>query len=616
MLNEFMKLGQVVEVRGQKIRIRVFENKNGPILLYQGNIIKNVSVGSFIKIPKGYISIIGKIEGEHISELKEKNAAADRFQKESDSIERMIDVSVLGVMEKGVFVKGIMEIPLVFSDAYILEEHELQRVFSFFENEEKAIPLGNIAEYKNYKIYVDAQLLFASHIGIFGNTGSGKSNTLATIYTALFQKFEKKKNFHKSTFLVFDFNGEYGNTFTEKKKVYELSTRQEDKDKIEIPMACLGDIHFWNILCEASAKIQQPFLERVIMLYQELGRSREKGTKAFLTFLRKKLQDLLLYCYREGENTTENRRALLELFAVILVDTDEFHVLDLLIRRLYQPKEGEAYQNQEFHDKQFVSFLTKPALDLITEKNLKSPNGFDYFTFAMKYREILETAQSMGQQQQIKSLIRRYEMHSLYLKRLFLPVQEVTYSDNVEIFSLLDVHGDLKKLVPAALCSIYYEKQKKTREGSLHIIIDEAHDILNAKKEKEDAVWKDHSLELFEEMVKEGRKFGTFLTISSQRPSDISEGILSQMHNYFIHRTANKNDVQAIERAVVFLDEGCFQTLPVLPQGNCIFAGAASNFPVMVRMDMTQREYMLSSDTIDLIQFWCGEEESQQQRDD
>ncbi|NLK37682.1 MAG: hypothetical protein GX299_06330, partial [Epulopiscium sp.] len=59
MLNEFMKLGQVVEVRGQKIRARVFENKNGPILLYKGDIIKNVSVGSFIKIPKGFISIIG-----------------------------------------------------------------------------------------------------------------------------------------------------------------------------------------------------------------------------------------------------------------------------------------------------------------------------------------------------------------------------------------------------------------------------------------------------------------------------------------------------------------------------------------------------------------------------
>lgn len=60
MLNDFYKIGQVIEVRGQKLRIRVFENKNSNILIYQGKIIKNVSVGSFVKIPKGFSNIIGK----------------------------------------------------------------------------------------------------------------------------------------------------------------------------------------------------------------------------------------------------------------------------------------------------------------------------------------------------------------------------------------------------------------------------------------------------------------------------------------------------------------------------------------------------------------------------
>ena len=63
-MNDFYKIGQVIEVRGQKLRIRVFENKNSNILIYQGNVIKNVSVGSFVKIPKGFSNIIGRIEGE------------------------------------------------------------------------------------------------------------------------------------------------------------------------------------------------------------------------------------------------------------------------------------------------------------------------------------------------------------------------------------------------------------------------------------------------------------------------------------------------------------------------------------------------------------------------
>lgn len=97
MLDEFYKIGQVIEVRGQKIRIRIFENKNSNILIYQGHIIKNVSVGSFVKIPKGFNSIIGKIEGEYIQETD--LLTNTRFSKESETIDRVIDVSIMGIDE-------------------------------------------------------------------------------------------------------------------------------------------------------------------------------------------------------------------------------------------------------------------------------------------------------------------------------------------------------------------------------------------------------------------------------------------------------------------------------------------------------------------------------------
>jgi DNA helicase HerA-like ATPase len=64
--------------------------------------------------------------------------------------------------------------------------------------------------------------------------------------------------------------------------------------------------------------------------------------------------------------------------------------------------------------------------------------------------------------------------------------------------------------------------------------------------------------------VKEGRKFGVFLTIASQRPHDISETIVSQLHNYFLHRLVNNLDVHAIERAVAYLDAVSFESIPIL----------------------------------------------------
>lgn len=606
-LNEFMKLGQVVEVRGQKISIRVFENKNGPILLYKGDIIKNVSVGSFIKIPKGYMSIIGKIEGEHISELQGRNMT-ERFQKESDSIERIIDVSVLGVVEHGVFQKSVMEIPLVFSDAYILEEHELQMVFSFFRDKENAIALGNIVEYKNYKLNVDAQLLFASHIGIFGNTGSGKSNTLATLYTGLFQKYENKKNFKKSRFLILDFNNEYSGSFTDNKKVYHLSTRNQGGDKIKIPIHMLESLDFWSIICEASMKVQRPFLERVIQDYKEILHHARGNKAELLLLLEQKVKELFLCCYREGKSSVESHNDLTELFEILFREVGQLRLLDCKFKQETPREVGFMEEVQGVQSEmQFVEHMAEPIMRLLTEDNLKDVDSYDYFAFAMKYREIYETIRRFVLGKYMEPMTKRFEMRLKNVRKIFEPVKNKEDDYNVEVISLLDVNVEFKKLIPMILCKTYYDRQKNRKVGSLHIIMDEAHHILHEDMPEEEILWKDYCRGIFEEIIKEGRKFGAFLTIASQRPADISESMISQLQNYFIHRIVNKDDILVIGKAVMFLDASSFDMISVLPQGACIFAGAASNFPVMVQMDQVTDEFMIHSDTIELIRFWNGE---------
>lgn len=151
----------------------------------------------------------------------------------------------------------------------------------------------------------------------------------------------------------------------------------------------------------------------------------------------------------------------------------------------------------------------------------------------------------------------------------------------------------------------FYERQRLNFNGSsLHIIIDEAHNVLSTTSERESQTWKDYRLETFEEIIKEGRKFGTFLTISSQRPSDISETIISQLHNYFIHRLVNNEDIRAIGKAVAFIDNTSYEMISVLPQGACIFTGVASNFPVLVQVDLLPKQQQPQSSTINLTELW------------
>ena len=139
---------------------------------------------------------------------------------------------------------------------------------------------------------------------------------------------------------------------------------------------------------------------------------------------------------------------------------------------------------------------------------------------------------------------------------------------------------------------------------SLNIIVDEAHNILSYESQRESESWKDFRLETFEEIIKEGRKFGVFMTIASQRPSDISSTIISQLHNYLIHRLINNRDLEMVEKAISYLDKVSVESLPVLPVGACVLSGLIADLPVIVLVDKLPAANSPKSDTIDLLENW------------
>lgn len=605
---DFYKIGQVIEVRGQKVRIRVFENKNSNILLYNGQIIKNVSVGGFVKIPKGFSSVIARIEGEYVQEIPALSSTnkTDRFTKESETIDRIIEVSIMGVLTQNRFHRGLIDIPLVFSDVFILTAEETQKIFEFSSDKTTSVCIGSINDYKEEKLYVSVNALFASHIGVFGNTGSGKSNTLAKIYTECFQTFKNKPGFSKSKFVVIDFNGEYSSAFSDEKKVYKLSTRDEKSDRIPISDAFLEDIDIWSIICEATEKTQKPFLTKVIAQYKRLREvdNLTEYIKSMFRSLFDKYYDMPLLFLRQltGMKT---------LFSILFKNINEADLIlsSIQIRgaqgnTFYRKTDVDLWANtlEEFH-----SYFVNPILDaLYQDSNCADFDEYTLFEFAMQFKFLQLLSQQHITEEHIAPLISRFGNRSKKVKRLF------TISDNqadewLSIYSLVDVNVEFKKIVPLIICKHFYELHKLNRaEQSLHIIIDEAHNVLSTVSERESQTWKDYRLETFEEIIKEGRKFGVFLTIASQRPSDISSTIISQLHNYFIHRLVNNEDIRAIGKAVAFIDQTSYEMISVLPQGACIFTGVASNFPVLVQVDLLPKHQQPKSTTIDLTRMWLN----------
>ena len=148
----------------------------------------------------------------------------------------------------------------------------------------------------------------------------------------------------------------------------------------------------------------------------------------------------------------------------------------------------------------------------------------------------------------------------------------------------------------------------KNSQRFLNIIIDEAHNILSKESFREAESWKDYRLETFEEIIKEGRKFGVFLTVASQRPHDISDTIISQLHNYFLHRLINNHDIKAVEKTIAYLDKLSVEYLSILPTGTCILAGLLAHVPVTVDIGKIEPDTCEPDNkTVQLTDIWKDE---------
>lgn len=267
--SSIFRIGLVASVDGRSVTIRVDRDKNLSHLLYKGELLNNVSVGSYVKILKGFDGLVGKIEREYI---KEAPLQGD-YTAPNDVVARFLIVQLVGYFQEGRYTKGVKELPLIGNECLILEQNEYQRIHNFTSDDEIAIRLGHLMTDDSISIDVSVNKLFASHIGIFGNTGSGKSYTLASLYKGLFEKFHQSEAFKQNArFLLFDFNGEYASasSITKLKKVYNLSTQTDKGDKIILSPKDILNPELFFILASATEKTQQPFIRRALKLYQKV----------------------------------------------------------------------------------------------------------------------------------------------------------------------------------------------------------------------------------------------------------------------------------------------------------------------------------------------------------
>lgn len=622
MIDISMKIGVIVAVDGDLSQVGMYSLTNDVEYIWRGEILTGPRVGAYLTINQNDIKIIASVSSEKIIDTQNNVTSEvfdNRFSK--GSVKRILTLKTKGVIEKNKFTVTSQYVPMIGNEISITTKKELNIIYGV-EAVENSISIGT-SILENQPIHIPINSFFPSHIGIFGNTGSGKSNTLHKLYLELFRSKYKNMILQTSQFFIIDFNGEYTSEDMfginpDNKCVLNINTRVNDKsDMLPIKEEYILDPEILSILFDARPATQVPFLRQALRLYKEVSSRNEfyfgnfvTGTlKKILTSGNSSLQDSL-------NNWIETAKKYCDNNDDIFSEIDKLQFNSSNNSYYYEREQGKIFYNlgseNSIPSYKLEAIKLDTIIEKLNEKFTESDNLIDRLLMFLDFQKEHRTAWDKVNREHLIPLFNRIYSSLDSLKKVVLVIPDISDSFKcVNIINLINANQEIKRLIPMLLSKMIYDEQKKLVSSNIvnntkHLIIDEAHNILNSELKNIGDSWQDYRLSIFEEIIKEGRKFGFYLTLSSQRPADISPTIMSQLHNYLIHRLVNEKDLRMLESTMPTLDKTSYNMISMLGKGETILTGKAIKIPVFVKVEK-ENKIRPTSDDVVLTDIWAND---------
>jgi len=587
-------VGDVIAVQGTKIVLRIVDDSSKETLYFEGAKYRGISIREFISIRRGFRDIVCMVEGEFLDESRIDGSVEGKF-----GYVRKVEVRPIGYFEAGAFKEGIKYMPMIKDPASLLQEDRIAAIYG--KSPEPGYQIGRMLK-EDIPVSLPWRVLFNTHLGIFGNTGSGKSNTLAKLYTVLFaNKAEVMQG--KSRFVIIDFNGEYtGDQLlsADSKSVLKLTTATTNG-----PRWPLHEDEFWgtdvlSMLFQATPSTQRPFLNRIVTGRNKYGQNINS------------LSNYIKSVFRLSFTAASPRRESVDLLRTVARLVDAGLILSVLSKITWHSQQGKFVHQNDVGGRTFFeadgSAYEALLAELVENINASELDAFDQLIVRSNLRLAQDVVQGYVQYEHVQPLLKRIESSLTFLRRVVEVTAEQQTPALLSVVSLRKCNSEMKKVIPLLIAKHHYEQHKRDvatpPDKTIHLIIDEAHNILSQSSVREQESWKDYRLELFEEIIKEGRKFGIFLTIASQRPADISPTIVSQVHNFFIHRLVNDRDLALLENSITTLDRLSRGMIPNLARGCCVVTGTSFELPMILQMDILEKSRQPDSEDVNLARLW------------
>lgn len=512
-----------------------------------------------------------------------------------------IIINLLGELNNKDFSYGITTKPDLKDNVNLLDKSFIPFIISYPDIEDRSLYLGYSPIYENIKIHMDLNNFFSSHFAILGGTGSGKSYSMARIIQNIFLKH----NFipYKANLLVFDTYGEYQKSFTAIENnpyilVKNYTTNLEGYGEIlKIPPFLL-DVDDLAILLGATNPNQLQILERALYLVKIFKQEENSVLKIKNDIIARAILDILL----SGRPSVQIRDQIFSVLAYY--KTSELN-LDTII---YQPGYNRALKHCLLIDNDgklreielLTDFFTKYLLETKNENiinnnvlyNLKDLE--DAIDFALINEGIFKSEKVYDTNNLLKVRIHNlvnspynvYFNYSHYTtKEDFINELLIKNNKKAQVinFNINEVDDRMAKNMVKIISKMVFnvvENLKPRATLPFHLILEEAHRYVQNDN--------DTSLlgyNIFERISKEGRKYGILLGLVSQRPSELSETVISQCNNFLVFKMTHPKDMEYISKLIPFITKELTERLQIISPGYCYSFGPAFKLPTMIKME-------------------------------
>ncbi len=622
-------------------------------------------INSYVLIPVDNGSLVAQLVWITVEKFQYPKSDETRQDYEVinlPSSSRKMSLNPIGVLRteigaeksdiKFTFTRGIDVFPTVGDPVLLPTEKQLKSIIE--SGGERRVDIGTCPMAGNAIVSVDPNRLFSRHLAILGNTGSGKSCSVAGIIRWSIEAAQKASGNNPGThFIILDPNGEYAAAFKDMPGVgLRVYGAEEDVKnqvcQLRVPV-WLWNSSEWATFTQASSRAQRPTLIQAL-------RSLRAGKIDVLDLKSKSMRDYLRTIvstlsseiksgapsgkFPKPKNFNEKIKKLGESIEASNDYTKQqngaLSDLKSYIGDLNEAR-GDTNANFDFRKTEtdkllllaetaFKTFCCSDEDDFAVNEDIPVP-----FTGASFLKCIEATAEMMGTSEYAETMIIRIRslLNDPKLKKVISdddqqnPVLFETWLDeyicpshstggSITVIDLSFIPAELTHIIASVIARITLEALQHYRRVSAGqtlptvLVMEEAHTFIkrysDSESESENA--SKTCTKIFEKIAREGRKFGLGLVLSSQRPSELSPTVLSQCNSFLLHRISNDRDQELVSKLVPDNLRGLLRELPSLPARNAILLGWASEIPVQVQMNYLEDGHRPKSDDPDFWDAW------------